>query len=45
MAVGDRDTAMNVFVEIYMFISGFLAFLEVYVLGKCLFKCLPDHFR
>ena len=31
-----RDKAMNVFTEKYILISGFLAFLEVKVLGKVL---------
>ena len=34
----------NVSVEKYILISGFLAFLEVKVLGKCLSKCLLDQF-
>ena len=34
----------NVSVEKYILISGFLAFLEVKVLGKCLSKCLLNQF-
>ena len=34
----------NVSVEKYILISGFLAFLEVKVLGKCLSNCLLDQF-
>ena len=47
MAVRDIRLYMNVFVEKYVLISGFLAFLEVKVLGKlkCLLKCLLDPFR
>ena len=33
---------MNGFLEKYILISGFLAFLEVKVLGKCLVKCKLD---
>ena len=38
---------MNVFVEKYILIPGFLAFLEVKVLGKVhlIFKCLLDQSR
>ena len=36
---------MNVFVEKYVLISGFLAYLEVKVLQRYLFKCLLDQVR
>ena len=37
---GARHKAMNVFVEKYILISGFLAFLEVEVLEKVLIQML-----
>ena len=36
---------MNMFFENYILISGFLAFLEVKVLGKMLIKIFVDQFR